>query len=348
MKHPLHQPALALALAACAGFASAQQIDGLQVHSDGGLDPGATLRFSLEGTPRSQAQVTLNVNGGKVSVPMREARPGRYEGTYTIKRNDRIDPAGLVATRITTGNRWVATNFTYPQSFLAQAQPPQQPATAAAPARIERFTAASDGASLEPGGQVRFVLRGAPGGTATVGIPGVASDVRLREVNPGVYRGNYVIRRNDNVNGFASAAATLRVGNTSVSSNLSEPLTARVPVGTGNTASMGAAAPTALPLQVHSPGPNAAIEGGQVAVTGRTAPNAMVRIRVDAVPPVIGNRLGVAQTVAEQTVQADANGNFSFNLGPQRQLPGTRYEVSMSANQGTQTAEQRLVLFQRS
>ncbi|HYF42661.1 MAG TPA: hypothetical protein VEA35_09460 [Ramlibacter sp.] len=346
MRNAVHKHALALALAAAAAAASAQQIDGLQVHADAGMEPGSTLRFSLEGTPRSQAQVTLNVNGGKVSVPMREVRPGFYEGHYVVKRSDRIDPNGLVATRITTGNRWVATNFTYPQSFLAQSQPQQPPAAPQAAARIERFTAASDAPALEPGAQVRFVLRGAPGGTATVGIPGVASDVRLREVNPGVYRGNYVVRRNDNVNGFASAAATLRVGNTSVQSNLSEPMTARVPVGTGNTTAMGASAPTALPLQVLSPGPNAAIEGGQV-VTGRTAPGAMVRIRVDAVPPVVGNRLGVAQTVAEQTVQADANGNFSFNFGPQRHLPGTRYEVSMTANQGTQTAEQRLVLFQR-
>lgn len=346
MRNPIRKHTLALALAGAAAAVSAQQIDGLQVNSDGGVAPGSTLRFSLEGTPRSQAQVTLNVNGGKISVPMREVKPGLYQGAYTVKRNDRIDPNGLVATRITTGNRWVATNFTYPQSFLAQAPSQQQP-TAAAAARIERFTAASDGASLEPGGQVRFVLRGAPGGTATVGIPGVASDVRLREVNPGIYRGNYVIRRNDNLNGFASAAATLRVGNTAVSSNLSEPMTARVPVGTQNTTSMGAAAPTALPLQVLSPGPNAAIDGGMVQVNGRTAPGAQVRVRVDAVPPVIGNRLGVAQTVAEQTVQADANGNFTFNFSPQRTFPGMRYEVSMTANQGTQTAEQKLVLFQR-
>jgi hypothetical protein len=345
MKHQLRKHVLAAAVAAAAGGAFAQQIDRLQVDSDAGVAPGATLRFSLEGTPRSQAQVTLNVNDGKISVPMREVKPGLYQGAYTVRRSDRIDPNGQVATRITTGNRWVATNFTYPQSFLAQAQ---QPAAPVAAARIERFTAASDGAALEPGGQVRFVVRGAPGGTATVGIPGVASDVRLREVNPGVYRGNYVIRRNDDLGGFASAAATLRVGNTSVSSNLSEPMTARVPVGRGNTAAMGAAAPSsALPLQVLSPGPNAFIDGGPVLVNGRTAPNALVRVRVDAVPPVVGNRLGVAQTVAEQTVQADANGNFSFNFGPQRTQPGTRYEVSMTANQGTQTAEQRLVLFQR-
>jgi hypothetical protein len=82
-------------------------------------------------------------------------------------------------------------------------------------------------------------------------------------------------------------------------------------------------------------------------VSGRTAPHATVRVEVHAVPPVIGSRLGVAQKVAEQTVQADANGNFSFSLGSHRSLPGTRYEVSMTANQGNQTAEQKLVLHQR-
>src|SRR5438105_7173029 len=52
------------------------------------IEPGTELRFSAEGTPGARASFTIeNV---AADLPMRELSPGRYEGTYTIKRYDKI------------------------------------------------------------------------------------------------------------------------------------------------------------------------------------------------------------------------------------------------------------------
>ena len=101
-------------------------------------------------------------------------------------------------------------------------------------------------------------------------------------------------------------------------------------------------------LQITSPGPNAVIDASQLVLQGRTAPGATVNVKVVAVPPTAPGRLAVAQAVTDQTLQADANGNFSLNFGPQRYAPGTRFEVQLIAKHGAlAAAEQRLTLFQR-
>jgi hypothetical protein len=111
-------------------------------------------------------------------------------------------------------------------------------------------------------------------------------------------------------------------------------------------------APTApqapLWLQVLSPGPNASVNIGDVVVRGRTLPGAEVRVQVDAVPAAPAGATVVAQPVMQQTVRADALGEFSFTIGPQRAPPGMRYDVLLRASDGTRsTPEQRLVLIHR-
>ena len=58
--------------------------------------------------------------------------------------------------------------------------------------------------------------------------------------------------------------------------------------------------------------------------------------------------LGVAQPVADMTVQADRNGYFSV-LVPARvvPLPGMRYDVHVTASSGNRSAEERISLLQR-
>ncbi|WP_296908212.1 hypothetical protein [Polaromonas sp.] len=106
------------------------------------------------------------------------------------------------------------------------------------------------------------------------------------------------------------------------------------------------AAPVTVPLQVTSHANNAIIEGRTTLVRGRTAPGAVVDIKVNAVAPIAG-LFGVTQDVLTQKVQADANGDFSFSIAPQLPLPGTRYEVTMVSRKDNLTAESRLVLFQK-
>ena len=110
---------------------------------------------------------------------------------------------------------------------------------------------------------------------------------------------------------------------------------------------MGAApVPARLLLEVLRPSFPLRLDAASgVVVEGRTAPHALVRARVDAVPPAAAGRASVAQLVMEETVQADADGNFRVSLGPQRAATGTRFEIALRASQGAQsTPEQRLVV----
>lgn len=313
-------------------------VTGLQLSADSGLAPGSQLRFTVQGTPRARANVRINDNN--LVVALRETAPGVYRGTHTVRASDRIDANGLLRASVVAGQYSATTNYTFPQSFIVwQNNQAQQQATLPT---IESFEARPQG-GLEPGSEVRFVLRGAPGGAASISIPGSGRNIALREARPGIYRGAYTVRRQDNPEDIAAAAAQLRVGNQVITANLTEPLLS----GSAPRTNMMGSAPM-LPLQIYSHDNNATVDSNLTQVRGRTAPFATVRVRVDAVPPMTGQRLGAGQTLVSETVQADAQGNFSFNFNPRSlPIPGTRYEVTISAASGGQTAESRLVLLQR-
>ena len=437
--------------AAAQSRAATPEIDALQVNADSGLTSGSTLEFTVRGTPRGQVRV--QVPGSSAAISLQEGSRGVYSGNYTIRRADRIDPTKLIRATLSVGSQSTVANYSFPPAFVAlantpaprqpaqpqgQAQPqpqPQPPAQAPASAlRIERFAAAPVG-KLEPGTELRFTLRGAPGANASFELPGIASGLPMREVQPGEYAGSYTLRRQDTLTP-GPVVATLRAGDRWVTAPLAEPLVAdsagpvignppprqgetaagagtTVVFGTfddaggsgvdprsvrltiagrdvtaetqvtpqsfsyrgplppgqhtvevtardlaGNTsqkswtidvgaAAMGAAPATTLPLQVVSPVNRGAARSSDVVIEGRTAPGASVRVQVDAIAPSVGDRASVAQLITQQTVIADANGTFSVNLGSYRAPLGTRFEVSLVANHGGLTAEQRLVLAPR-
>ena len=80
------------------------------------LDPGTELKFSLEGTPR--AQVSIQVPGLPMTLPMQEERPGRYSASYTLRKVDTVAPGPVVAT-IRTGERLATSQLTIPQQGMA-------------------------------------------------------------------------------------------------------------------------------------------------------------------------------------------------------------------------------------
>ena len=300
--------------------------------------------------------------------------------------------------------------------------------------KIDRFAVAPVD-RIEPGAELRFMLAGLPGGVATFAIPGVVDNVPMREVRAGVYEGSYTIRRLDNLAPSRPIVATLRMGDKTVTSNLSQPLTvdAKAPVlrnlspregelMVGNTATSvsasfddaggvgvdpksvrillsgrnvtaesnitaqffsyradlppgrytvdvsakdmvgnvmnkvwtfdvagaaaAAATPVTLPLQATSHTNNAVVEGNSTTVRGRTAPGAMVDVKVQAIAPIAGF-FGVTQEVLNERVQADGAGNFSFTFSPKLPLPGARYEIDMVSTKAQLKTESRLVLFQK-
>lgn len=421
----------ATALLALPGTAMAQpaapELRALQVGTDAGLEAGATLQFTVEGTPRGQ--VSLTVRGVPRSIVLKESARGVYTGNYTLRRQDRVTESSAIRATLKVRNRSIATNYTFPAGIA------RQDVAAAAPAglKIDRFTVAPVD-KIEPGAELRFTLNGAPGGTAEFDMPGVINNVAMREVRPGVYEGAYTIRRLDNLAPSRPVVATLRVGDRAVTSTLTQPLmadakppvirnmsprdgesvtrsaatsvsgtfddaggvgvdpksvrillagrdvtaaaqitpqfftyradlpagryavdvTAKDLVGnavrqtwTFDVAAAVSAAPATVLLQVTSHANNASVEGSPVVVRGRTAPGAVVDVKVSAVGTLAG-LFGMNQDLLTQRVQADGNGNFSFSFSPQFPLPGTRYEVSMTAGKdGMVATETKLVLFQK-
>jgi hypothetical protein len=425
-----------------AATATAPAITNMALNSDAGLSAGATLRVQVYATPNAR-KATLTLGDSGITVPLRQQTAGNYTGSYVVRRADRIDPTPLMTARVTFGERTYSRQFNYPAGFQALAMG-AAPKAAAPRMEIERFVMRPMG-RLEPGRELHFRMRGAPGGDGWVDIPGVINGVDLAEVRPGVYEGTYTVRRRDNLDAFRNAVATLRNGNqrvtarldlrgrdddegrpaqarderspqifemtpgngdrvtergrTRISARLSDdgcgvdPATVRLRLNgrdvtadsrvtpeevtgrsdldpgrytaevtvkdqAGNTTTqawtfdvvpgerVGTAGP--LPLQITSHANNAVVDGnGNLALHGRTAPFANVRVQVDSVASV-GGLLGVTQPVADQTVQADRNGNFNVLVQPRGlPIPGTRYDVHLTATNGGQTAEERITLIQR-
>lgn len=224
---------IALAMVAAPTAAVAQpatpEVRSLEVGTDGGLAPGARLRFRLVGTPRVQASV--RVRGLHEAVAMREVSPGVYIGGYTVKRADRLDREAEVRATLRRGNRIAAATYALSETMAAPvvAAPAPVPVPPPAPRvpdpRIERF-GISPTERFEPGADIRFALEGTPGGVAVVDLPGVERNLQLREVRPGFYEGNYTIRRSDSFNPNRPAVATLRVGERVTTTNVPFPTSA--------------------------------------------------------------------------------------------------------------------------
>ncbi len=408
---------------------AAAELRSLQVETDDGLRAGADLQFTIEGTPRGRVQ--LKIDGVPRTIVLQETERGVYTGSYTIRRQDRINENSAVRATLKVRNRSITSNYALPvgiggRDVAAPTAPPPG-------LKIDRFSVAPID-RMEPGAELRFTLNGAPGGRAHFDIPGVIDNVPMREVQPGVYEGAYTIRRMDNLAPSRPAVATLRVGERTVSSTLTQPLitdarppvirhvsprdgetiprsrdtsvsgtfddvggvgvdpksvriviagrdvtsaaqitaqfftyradlpagrypvevTARDMVGNGmrqnwtfNVDSQVNPAPTTVQLQVTSHANNATVDRGAVVVRGRTAPGAVVDVKVNAVGTLVGV-FGLNQELMSQRVQADRNGDFSFSFTSQVPLPGTRYEVTMTAGRdGMAATETQLVLFQK-
>ena len=321
-------PVAAVTVATLPAAAVAQQaleVRNLEVRTDGGVDPGSRLHFRMEATPRSEASV--RIRGVRGNIALREVERGLYVGRYVVTRNDTIEPGAPIRASVRNGNRSAQAHFNVPNDIVAQVPPPAPPQQEL---RITRFLSEPVD-SAAPGTVLRFAVEAAPGATlASVDLPGIERDVRLREVRPGFYEGSYTITRNDRINPNGRVQANVRWGDRIATVNLDHPLVAVADV----------------PIEITSHPNNGVIEGDFARVRGRTAPFARVQVRVQAVPPLVG-QFGVAQQVFAETVQADARGNFEFGFRTPFPVPGTKYDVGIVSSKDNMTREAHLVLFQR-
>lgn len=362
-----------VALPAAAQTAAGPQTHGLEVNADSGLAPGSQLRFTLEASPGGQA--SARVPGPDIAVPLKEVSPGRYTGRYTVRRSDRIDPAAVIRVSLTTASRTVVANYTFPPSFMAPVA--VAPAPPPVVAQVERAVAPLGRAEPAPG-PVTPTLRaddnrppqidnlmpraGEAVGSGPTLVAGNFNDASGAGVDPQSVR--IVISGRD-----VTSQAQITPREFSLRDRLPPGRHTVEVTGADRAGNVGqkswsfevgssvlGESPAVLPLMVMSHQNNAMIGQDITTIRGRTAPFATVSVRVDAVSPP-GRRIeaGVAQQLASETVQADANGEFSFQFNPRYvrdnasslPVPGTRYDVSITANRDNTSTESRLVLFQR-
>ena len=312
-------------------------IERFVMRPQGRIEAGRELRFRLRGAPGADAW--LDIPGVINGVDLAEIRPGVYEGTYTVRRRDNPDAFRSAVATLRQGNQRATARLDLngrddddDRGRVAgrDERPPQ--ITDLFPGNGERIgergraeisaRLSDEGSGIDPGG-VRLRLNGRD----VTGDARVSPDeIRYRsDLPPGRYT--------------AEVTARDQAGNQTVKAWTFDVMAG----GDRDRVSSGP-----VPLQVTSHSNNAVVDAnGNLVLHGRTAPLANVRIQVDSVASV-GGLLGVTQPVADQTVQADRNGNFNVVVQPRGlPIPGTRYDVRLTATSGSQTAEERITLIQR-
>lgn len=315
-------------------------IDDFNVVPVDSLRPGTELVFTLQGTPRARASVTIS--NVVTNLPLQEIEPGIYEGRYTIRSRDRFTDTTVVRANLQKGDRISSVRLQEPlvstgTSFPNNPNNPNNPNSVNSGLYIDRFNTTSVNV-LEPGNELEFTLVGTPNARASFSIEGVTVNQPMQEVSPGTYQGEYVIRRQDYFpTAGVEVVATLQSGNQSVRSRLVPKL--------GSSGSLNNPLNTTqLPLEVISPQNNSRVQG-TVEVRGRSTPNATIQAKVQATTSLAG-LVGVNQNILTRTLQTDAQGNFSFSFRPAVIVSGTRYEVNLTATQGDRTNQTTLVLIQ--
>ena len=287
------------------------------------LDPGTELRFIAEGTPGAKA--TFSIENVASGIPMREVSPGRYEGSYTLRRSDQISGGVPVVATLEGNGQVVKSNLTRNQMLVDSRAPvirnqsPRDGETvhATGPVSVSGTFDDRGGLGVDPK-TVKIML----GGRDVTSSASVTPDffTYRSELAPGRY--------------VADVTARDAAGNpvrTAWTFNVEQQPTAAV----------------GIPLTITSHQANATVPAGsRTTIRGRTAPHAVIDAEVVGVASLVG-KVGLAQRIYNERITADANGDFSFEIGPQMPVPGTRYEVNLKASSGGQSKDTKLVLFQQ-
>ena len=284
------------------------------------IEPGAELRFTAAGTPNGRA--TLTIDGVVRDVAMPEVGRGRYEGAYTIRRNDNF-PASLNITMALESNGQVSRSRLN-QALLVDARPPTVK-------------------NLSP--KNNEVVTGSP-----VSVSATFDDMGGVGVDPKTVKlsiGGQDQTRNASITAqFLTWRGDLRPGNYAVEVTASDNAGNPVKQNWAFVVASQQAPTAALPLEITSHANNAQVPSGRIEVRGRTVPDAKLDVQVQAIAALAGI-FGINQQIFNQSIRSDAAGNFVFSFQPQIPVPGARFETTITATRGDQTREARLVLFQQ-
>jgi hypothetical protein len=290
------------------------------------IEPGAELQFSLEGMPG--ANVSVDLPGIERDLRLRETRPGHYEGSYTLRRSDDLNPNRPIVATLRAGDRVVTADLAMRVGRPgADTRPPSGDNR---PPNLVQIVPA-EGATVPAGPPVH--------------ITAMFEDRRGSGVDPASVR---IVVSGRNVTQEAqispqsfSFRGPLPPGRHTVD------VTARDYAGNAVRKSwsfdVAVAAPANVPIRILNHSNNDRVGSGPTLVQGQTVPNASVAVTVNAVAPLVN----ISQELFSRTLQADTNGNFSFSFVPQVPIPGTRYDITMVSTRGNLRDDARLVLVQR-
>lgn len=293
------------------------------------VEPGAELQFAVEGMPGST--VSIDLPGVERDLRLRETRPGHFEGSYTIRRADDINPNRPFVATLRNGERVVTANLN-----LALGRPAVEVRPPAADNRPPSVvnTTPRDGETIAGGPPVQIAGNFDDHGGSGVDPASVQIVVSGRNVT----RESQVNRQSFSFRGVLPPGRhTVDVTARDLAGNA---------VRQGWSFDVAAAAPVNVPIQILNHSNNGQVGSGPTLVQGRTVPNANVAITVNAVAP-IGGVLNISQELYSQTLQADGNGNFAFSFVPQFPVPGTRYDITLVSTRGNLRDDHRMVLVQR-
>lgn len=282
------------------------------------IEPGAELRFNAVGTPGARALLTID--GVVRDVPMPEVQRGRYEGAYTIRRNDNF-PASLTITMALEANGQVSRSRLN-QALLVDARPPTVKNLSPKNNEVVTGNPISVSATFDDMGGV-----GVDPKTVKLMIGG-ADQTRNASITPQ----------------FLTWRGELRAGTYPVEVTASDTAGNTVRQNWSFVLAAPQAVPVALPLEITSPANNAQVSGGTVEVRGKTAPDTKVDVQVKAIAALAGV-FGINQQISSQSIRSDAAGNFVFSFQNRIPVPGARYEATITATRGDQTREVKLVVF---
>ena len=290
------------------------------------VEPGAELQFAVEGMPGST--VSIDLPGVERDLRLRETRPGHYEGAYTIRRGDDINPNRPFVATLRNGDRAVSSNLN-----LAFGRPAAEVRPQAVDNRPPSIinTTPRDGETIAGGPPVQVT-----GNFEDYGGSGVdPASVQILVSGRNVTREAQINRQSFSFRGV------LPPGRHSVEVSARDQA--------GNVVRQGwsfEVAAANVPIQILNHSNNDQVGSGPTLVQGRTVPNANVAVTVNAVAP-IGGVVNISQQLFSQNVQADGNGNFAFSFVPQFPLPGTRYDITLVSTRGNLRDDHRMVLVQR-
>lgn len=310
------------------------------------VEPGVELNFAVEGMPG--ARVTVDLPGVERDFLLRETRPGFYEGGYTLRRGDNLDPSRPAVASLRSGERTVFANLNLNlpggragidnrPPTLIHLVPAEGTVVPAGPSvHIAGTFDDARGSGIDPA-SVQIIVSGRnvtrnvqinresfsfwgplPSGRHTV-------DVTARDQAGNTMRKNWTFDV-----GTAAVAPVLVPAPRVV-----VPAPVLVPVPAGS-----------LAAQVLNHYPNAEIGPDPVLVRARTAPFAQVAVTVRAVAPA-GLTVDHSRTIYSQTLQADGEGIFSFTMVPGIPVPGTRYDIEMTSRRDARSVVTGMSLLQR-